>query len=88
MKYTDTYTATIYMGLKPSYSGVNETYLLTAKRKALNIIQDYCDNVGLGVTVTDTLFVYTEGNEPGLIIGLINYPRFPSEDYEIRSKAY
>jgi ferredoxin len=39
--------------------------------------RDFCDAVGLCVTVTPTTYVYTDGSEYGFIIGLINYPRFP-----------
>jgi hypothetical protein len=45
------------------------------------------DTVGLCVTVTDTLFVYVHGSEPGLIVGLINYPRFPDTPEGIEGKA-
>jgi len=38
----------------------------------------YCDEVGLCVTCTPTCFVFTDGEEEGYIVGLINYPRFPS----------
>jgi hypothetical protein len=38
----------------------------------------YCDEVGLCVTCTPTTFIYTGGEEDGYIVGLINYPRFPS----------
>lgn len=39
---------------------------------------EFCDRVGLCVTVTPTTYVYTDGREPGIIVGLINYPRYPS----------
>lgn len=39
----------------------------------------YCRDVGLCVTVTRTSYVYTGGAEGGVIVGLINYPRFPAE---------
>lgn len=38
----------------------------------------YADEVGLCVTATPTTFIYTGGEEEGYIVGLINYPRFPS----------
>jgi hypothetical protein len=43
------------------------------------ICRDFCDEEGLCVTVTPTTYVYTGGEEVGVIVGLINYPRFPSE---------
>jgi hypothetical protein len=47
----------------------------------------YCDEVGLCVTCTPTTFVYTGGEEDGYIVGLINYPRFPSEPAAIWAHA-
>tara|TARA_R110002074_G_scaffold262994_1_gene435095 strand:+ start:11258 stop:11611 length:354 start_codon:yes stop_codon:yes gene_type:complete len=47
----------------------------------------YCDEVGLCVTCTPTTFIYTNGEEEGYIVGLINYPRFPSTPDAIWSHA-
>ena len=49
--------------------------------------QEYCDNIKLGVTVTPTKFIYVGGHEMGAIIGVINYPRFPSTPEQIKSRA-
>ena len=49
---------------------------------------NYCDEVKLGVTFTKTEFIYVNGNEPGVIIGLINYPRFPDTNQNIKDKAF
>jgi hypothetical protein len=46
--------------------------------QAETICLDYCDAVGLCVTVTETTYAYTGGETGGVIVGLINYPRFPS----------
>lgn len=54
---------------------------------AMNACGAYCDEVGLCVTVTLTDYVYTNGTEGGLIIGLINYPRFPKEPAQIEASA-
>jgi hypothetical protein len=54
---------------------------------ALEACQAHCDEVGLCVTVTPTTYVYTQGAEAGVIVGLINYPRFPSEPLLIEAKA-
>lgn len=50
---------------------------------ALQISQSYCDKVGLCVTVSKTVYVYTGGSENGIIVGLINYPRFPTPETDI-----
>jgi hypothetical protein len=54
---------------------------------AHNACQAYCRDVGLCVTVTPTSYVYTGGQEGGVIVGLINYPRFPSEAADIFARA-
>jgi hypothetical protein len=46
--------------------------------EAETICLAYCDEVGLCVTVTETTYLYTGGETGGVIVGLINYPRFPS----------
>lgn len=60
------------------------------------ICRDFCDDEakqfgsGLCVTVTPTTYVYTGGEEDGIVVGLINYPRFPAEklgDIFARGKA-
>lgn len=71
MKECPTRRIDIYVGLKEGYNGIVHTY-----EEAEEICQKYCDEVGLGLTLTRTKFIYTDGNEPGVIVGLINYPRF------------
>lgn len=55
--------------------------------RAVAVCQEYCNNVGLCVTVARTLYVYTGGAEHGLVVGLINYPRFPSLPGLIQKRA-
>lgn len=82
IKEVPTYSGTIYLGLKHTTSGTI-TDISTVKQA----IQKYVDTVGLCVSFTATEFIYTNGSEPGLIIGLINYPRFPSEFSKIEAQA-
>jgi hypothetical protein len=77
-----TFTAAIHCGLKCRATG--KIYPVA---DAEYVAQVYCDDVGLCVSVTPTTYVYTNGREPGVIIGLINYPRFPSARDEIRDHA-
>lgn len=49
--------------------------------------QAYCDEVGLCVTVERSYYVYADGDERGAVIGLINYPRFPSTPEGIFERA-
>ena len=77
-----TYSATIYCGLRQGY--FNKLHPLDEARQ---IVQDYVNKVGLGVSFTQTEFLYTNGSEPGIMVGLINYPRFPSSEEEIKKRA-
>jgi len=70
---TSTYTITIYVGLKEGYEGKTHSF-----QDVIDICQSYCDEIGLCLSVTETTYVYTGGQESGAIVGLINYPRFPS----------
>lgn len=42
---------------------------------------------GLCVTVEPTTFIYTGGEEQGYVVGLVNYPRFPSVPEQITQRA-
>lgn len=55
--------------------------------QAKQICRQYTFDVGLCVTVEPVSFIYTGGEEAGVRIGLINYPRFPSTTEEIGRKA-
>ena len=54
---------------------------------AEQVCRKYCLDIGLCVTIDPTKFIYTGGEELGVVIGLLNYPRFPSESKDIMSKA-
>lgn len=49
--------------------------------------RSYADEVGFCVTATPTTYIYRDGEEEGYIIGLINYPRFPSSPEAIWNHA-
>ena len=54
---------------------------------AEKILKKYCDEVGFCVTLKMVEYIYKNGTEHGLSIGLINYPRFPSDPATLTSKA-
>ena len=72
-KIEKTFTAKIYM------SGPIEI--------AKQIIRAECLREGLCVSIEPTTFIYTGGEEAGYVVGLLNYPRFPQEPSEIKSRA-
>lgn len=55
--------------------------------QAKQVCREYCFSVGLCVTIEPVSYIYTGGEEAGIRIGLINYPRFPSASAELREKA-
>jgi hypothetical protein len=82
MKSIPTFEAVIYVGTKDLATG-DLADLDHLEREA----QNYCDEVGLCVTCDRTTFRYTGGNEPGLVLGLINYPRYPSTVEGLKLRA-
>lgn len=56
--------------------------------EAETVCREYCNAIGLCVTVTETNYVYTGGEEAGFIVGLINYPRFPASHGNITEHAF
>jgi hypothetical protein len=54
---------------------------------AEQVCREYCYEVGLCVTVEGTRFIYTGGEETGVVVGLVNYPRFQSSGAEVSEKA-
>ncbi len=42
------------------------------------ICREYCDR-GACVTVSKTSYIYTHGEEQGIRVGFVNYPRFPKD---------
>jgi len=82
MKILDSFIATIYVGSREGYSNKIHTY-----DEAERILQNYCDNNPLCVTLKQIEYIYKDGNEMGFEIGLINYPRFPDTKENITQKA-
>lgn len=55
---------------------------------ARRVCKAFCASEGACVTVTKTSFVYTGGEEFGVCVRLVNYPRFPAADAAIWEKAW
>lgn len=64
-------------------------YMSGPLAEAAQAIRAECKRKGLCVTLTPTTYIYTGGEEVGFIVGLRNYPRFPStpECLETRARA-
>lgn len=55
--------------------------------QAKQICREWCMEVGACVTVEPVTYIYTGGEESGVRIGFINYPRFPSANDIIVDRA-
>ena len=51
------------------------------------VCRRFCKDVGLCVTINETEYIYTGGSEVGVVVGLRNYPRFPSNESELFNTA-
>lgn len=54
---------------------------------AKQILRAECLREGLCVTIEPTAYIYTGGEESGFVVGLVNYPRFPSNPAAIHERA-
>lgn len=55
---------------------------------AKQVLREECWREGLCVTVDETLYIFTGGEEAGFVVGLVNYPRFPCEPANLRERAW
>jgi hypothetical protein len=78
-----TYWANIYVGLREGYVGPTHEFA-----ELLQYCGAFCRKVGITVSVTPTVFVYSKGLELGAIIGLIHASNnSPCREQEIRRNA-
>ncbi len=49
--------------------------------------REQCYAIGLCVTVEKCRYVYTGGEEAGVRVGILNYPRFPKTSEELNAQA-
>ena len=74
MKTEPSFNIQIWLGLREGYTdivhSIDEVYA---------ICQKLCNARKACFTITPTRFIYVDGWEDGVVIGLINYPRFPKE---------
>ena len=83
MKATRSYNVQIWCGLQKQYT--DTVYSITDVRR---ICDEYVNEIKDCVTITPTEYRYVGGHEEGVLIGWINYPRFPRKRREIRRRAF
>ena len=55
--------------------------------QAKHLLRAECMRNGLCVTVEPATYIYTGGEESGFVVGLVDYPRFPSSKNKISARA-
>jgi len=79
----DTYEIKIYVGLKEHYDGI-----VHDSKEVKKLLFNYVNVDKIALSITELSFVYPVGGEPGVMIGIINYPRYPLKEEELRAKAF
>ena len=83
MKTLRAYNVQIWCGLRRNYT--NEVHSIEEVRMTVDQYISVCG--GDCITITETEYRYKGGSEPGIIIGWIQYPRFPRKRKKIRKDA-
>ena len=63
-------------------------YLSGPIEVAKQVIREHVLEHPLCVTIEPTTFIYTGGEEQGYVVGLLNYPRFPTAPNELNVRAW
>lgn len=66
---------------------VVELFVAGDAAHAKQVVRRFCMERPCCVTVTPTTYVYRGGEESGFVVGFRNYPRFPSDAYDLRTLA-
>lgn len=82
IKELPTFSAKIFLGLEEGYGGIVHTL-----DEVRLFCQNHCDVFQVGLNIQQVEFFYVGGNEPGVSIEFIQYPRFPRHPEEIREMA-
>lgn len=82
MKTAESFNVQIWVGLRVGYT--EQEHTLDEVRE---ICDKFCNEVKQCVTITPTEYRYVDGYENGVVIGFINYPRFPATKVVITDRA-
>ena len=83
MKTLKSFNVQIWCGLKERDFPTNIFTLDDARR----ICDDFINDIGDCVSITPTEYRYVNGYEPGIVVGYIQYPRFPRTRKEILRRS-
>ena len=62
---------------------VIKIYIAGDRNLARQVLQEYV-MCGACVSISEEEYIYTMGMENGIVVNLINYPRFPKSETELR----
>ena len=68
----------------PTYT--SEIYIAGDIPMAKQLLREYCLQ-GFCVSIEPVSYIYTMGEESGMVVRIINYPRFPRTQDEIKQKG-
>ena len=74
------------MKVKTAPTHVIKIYIAGDRNLARQVLQDYVMS-GACVSISEEEYVYTMGNETGIVVNMINYPRFPKTEEELLKQA-
>jgi hypothetical protein len=83
MRIEKSFNVQIWVGLKETY---NDEKIHTID-DVYKICDDFVNDIKDCVSVTETSFRYVDGFEKGVVVGYIQYPRFPRSFEEIEDRA-
>lgn len=75
------------MTIKTSSTVRVDIFIAGDLQQAKQVCREWCLDVGACVTVEPVDYIYTGGEEAGVRIGFINYPRFPATAEDIFNRA-
>lgn len=75
------------MKITPAASHPVSIFLAGDHAVAIKAMEQHVQDFPFCVTITPTTYVHTSGTDTGIIVGLINYPRFPKSFPDIWAKA-
>ena len=75
------------MKLQTTNSYYARIYIAGDVSHAKRICAKWVTKHGGCVNVSETEYIYTGGQEKGIIVEFINYPRFPVDSYQLTVKA-
>lgn len=81
------YRAEICFGLAPGYEKTSVEVIARQSGTASALCRRYCDDHKVGLTIAYTHLVYLGGSEPGMVVSLINHPRFPMHNSDVLQAA-